>query len=48
MLVALTSNIKKHHKNYCDFVDYYWINFFEKKKLNLSFFPTPKLQRNLY
>ena len=43
MLVALTSNIKKHHKNYCDFVDYYWINFFEKKKIKFIILPNSQI-----
>ena len=43
MLIALTSNIKKHYKNYCDFVDYYWINFFEKKKINFIVLPNSKI-----
>lgn len=39
MLIAITSNIKKHFKNHCDFIDYYWINFFEKKKINFIILP---------
>ena len=37
--IGITSNIKKYYKGYIDFIDHYWINFFEKKKIEYSLLP---------
>ena len=31
MNILITSNYKKYHKTYIDFVDHYWINYFDKR-----------------
>tara|TARA_Y100000590_G_C15661338_1_gene992762 strand:+ start:167 stop:778 length:612 start_codon:yes stop_codon:yes gene_type:complete len=43
MIVGISSNIKRHYENYCDFVDYYWINYFKKKNIKFLVFPNSKL-----
>ena len=37
--IGISSNIKKYYKGYIDFIDHYWINFFEKKKIEYSLLP---------
>ena len=34
MNVLISSNFKKHFNTYIDFVDHYWIKFFELRKIN--------------
>ena len=41
MNIIISSNYKKHHKTYIDFVDHYWINYFKLKKI--SFFSIPNI-----
>ena len=41
MSIIISSNYKKHHKTYIDFVDHYWINYFKKKKI--SFYSMPNI-----
>ncbi len=43
MFVAISSNVKKHFKNYCDFLDYHWLNFFIKKKYKFLILPNSLL-----
>ncbi len=31
MNILITSNFKKYHKTYIDFIDHYWINYFDKR-----------------
>ena len=31
MNILITSNYKRYHKTYIDFVDHYWINYFDKR-----------------
>ena len=40
--IGITSNIKKYYKVYIDFIDHYWINFFEKKKIEYKLIPNSK------
>ena len=37
--IGITSNIKEYYKGYIDFIDHYWLDYFEKKnkKKNLKF-----------
>ena len=46
MLIAITSNIKKHFDNYCDYIDYYWINYFNKKKIKFLVLPNSLVATN--
>ena len=39
MLVGITSDIKKYYKTYVDILDHYWLNYFEKKKIDFVQFP---------
>ena len=39
MKILVTSNFKRHHDTYIDFVDYYLLNYFEKKKFNTTIVP---------
>ncbi len=41
MSIIISSNYKKHHKTYIDFIDHYWINYFKLKKI--SFFLIPNI-----
>ena len=41
MSIIISSNYKKHHKTYIDFVDHYWINYFKQKKI--QFFSIPNI-----
>ena len=38
MHFLISSNFKKYFKTYIDFVDHYWIDYFDKKKLNLQLY----------
>lgn len=46
MLIAISSNVKKHFKNYCDFLDYYWLNFFNKYKIKFIILPNSEIACN--
>ena len=39
MHIAITSNLKKYYKGYIDFIDHYWLNFFESQKIIYSLIP---------
>jgi N5-(cytidine 5'-diphosphoramidyl)-L-glutamine hydrolase len=39
MKILITSNFKKHFNTYVDFVDYYLLNYFEKKKIDTVIIP---------
>ena len=41
MSVIISSNYKKYHKTYIDFIDHYWIRYFKLKKI--SFFLIPNI-----
>ena len=43
MLIGISSNIKKHYANYCDFIDYYWIKYFNKKNYKFITIPNSSL-----
>lgn len=43
MVIAISLNIKKHFKNYCDFLDYYWLNFFNKYKIKFIILPNSQV-----
>ncbi len=42
MNILISSNFKKHFKTYIDFVDHYWISYFEKKKIKFTIIPNTK------
>ena len=46
MTIIISSNYKKHHKTYIDFVDHYWINYFKLKKI--SFYSIPNISTYKY
>mgnify|MGYP001407964681 CR=1 FL=1 len=46
MVIAISSNIKKHYKNYCDFLDYYWLDYFTKLKIKFIVLPNSTLSTN--
>jgi len=46
-MIAITSNIKKHFQNHCDFIDYYWINYFIAKKIKFIVLPNSKIATKL-
>ena len=35
--IGITSNLKEYYRGYMDFIDHYWLSYFEKKK-NKYFF----------
>ena len=37
-----SSNVKKHFNTYVDFLDYNWIKYFEKEKLQFYIIPNSK------
>tara|TARA_B100001121_G_scaffold74812_1_gene66292 strand:- start:307 stop:918 length:612 start_codon:yes stop_codon:yes gene_type:complete len=39
MHFIISSNFKKHFNTYIDFVDHYWINFFDKNKIKFTIIP---------
>ena len=39
MHIAISSNLKKYYKGYIDFIDHYWLNFFESQKIEYSLIP---------
>ncbi len=40
--IGITSNIKKYYSGHIDFIDSYWISFFEKKKIDFKIMPNSK------
>tara|TARA_B110000459_G_scaffold53622_1_gene59799 strand:+ start:597 stop:1205 length:609 start_codon:yes stop_codon:yes gene_type:complete len=40
--IGITSNIKEYYKGYIDFIDHYWLNYFEKKNINYYLVPNNK------
>lgn len=42
MKILITSNTKKHFNTYIDFIDHYWIRYFEKRKINFTLIPNSK------
>ena len=48
MKILISSNFKKHFDTYIDFIDHYWLNFFNKKKHEFLLVPNSiKLASNL-
>tara|TARA_B100000767_G_scaffold27934_1_gene24293 strand:- start:515 stop:1123 length:609 start_codon:yes stop_codon:yes gene_type:complete len=41
--IGITSNIKEYYKGYIDFIDHYWLNYFEKKNINYYLVPNKKM-----
>ena len=39
MNILITANTKKYFNTYIDFIDHYWLNYFEKKKINFKLIP---------
>ena len=39
MHFLISSNFKKHFNTYIDFVDHFWINFFDKNKIKFTIIP---------
>ena len=40
--IGITSNIKEYYKGYIDFIDHYWLNYFEKRNINYYLIPNKK------
>ena len=40
--IGITSNLKKYFKGYIDFIDHYWLDFFEKNKIKFYLIPNKK------
>ena len=40
--IGITSNLKEYYKGYIDFIDHYWLNYFEKKNINYYLVPNKK------
>ena len=40
--IGITSNLKEYYKGYIDFIDHYWLNYFEKKNINYYLVPNNK------
>ena len=40
--IGITSNIKEYYKGYIDFIDHYWLDYFEKKNINYYLVPNKK------
>lgn len=40
--IGITSNLKEYYSGYIDFVDHYWLSYFEKKKINYYLIPNKK------
>lgn len=48
MRIIISSNIKKYFNTYIDFIDHYWINFFESRKFSFVQIPNSiKLCNNI-
>ena len=39
MKVLISSNFKKHYDTHIDFIDHHWLNFFDKKKIDVTLLP---------
>ena len=39
MKILISSNFKRHFNTYIDFLDHYWLNFFDKKKYEFLLVP---------
>ena len=42
MHFLISSNFKKYFDTYIDFVDHYWISYFDKKKIKFTIIPNTK------
>ena len=42
MKILISSNFKRHFSTYIDFLDHYWLNFFDKKKYEFLLVPNSK------
>ena len=42
MKILITSNTKKYFNTYIDFIDHYWIRYFEKRKIKFTLIPNSK------
>jgi putative glutamine amidotransferase len=40
--IGITSNLKEYYRGYMDFIDHYWLSYFEKKKINYCLIPNKK------
>lgn len=40
--IGITSNIKKYYSGYIDFIDHYWLDYFEKNNINYYLIPNQK------
>ena len=40
--IGITSNIKEYHSGHIDFIDHYWLNYFEKTNINYCLIPNKK------
>lgn len=40
--IGITSNIKEYYSGHIDFIDHYWLNYFEKKNINYCLIPNIK------
>tara|TARA_B100000902_G_scaffold369394_1_gene393561 strand:+ start:392 stop:1000 length:609 start_codon:yes stop_codon:yes gene_type:complete len=40
--IGITSNLKEYYSGYIDFIDHYWLNYFEKKNINYYLIPNKK------
>ena len=40
--IGITSNIKEYYSGYIDFIDHYWLDYFEKKNINYYLVPNKK------
>ena len=40
--IGITSNIKEYYSGYIDFIDYYWLDYFEKNNINYYLIPNKK------
>ncbi len=43
MHFLISSNFKKYFKTYIDFVDHYWIDYFDKKKIEFTIIPNSRI-----
>ncbi len=40
--IGITSNLKEYYSGYIDFIDHYWLSYFEKKKISYCLIPNKK------
>ena len=43
MKILISSNFKKHFDTHIDFIDHYWLKFFDKKKYDFLLVPNSKI-----